>query len=69
MAIIKFSFVSYNMKGFQSGLVMARDLSMDWFQGFVHRRCEISLCTTEPTSVSWASSFNKHNVSEFFSIC
>lgn len=38
----------------------------DWLAGFLKRNPELSIRTPESTSASRATSFNKHNVSEFF---
>lgn len=43
------------------------EAGLDWFQGFMKHHPTISIRIPEATSLSRATSFNKHNVKEFFS--
>ncbi|ESO01824.1 hypothetical protein HELRODRAFT_160993 [Helobdella robusta] len=45
---------------------MKKTAGIDWLQGFMKRRPELSLRAPEATSLARAIAFNKYNVSEFF---
>ncbi|ESO09291.1 hypothetical protein HELRODRAFT_168253 [Helobdella robusta] len=45
---------------------MKKTAGIDWLQGFMKRRPELSLRAAEATSLARATAFNKYNVSEFF---
>lgn len=43
-----------------------RKAGLDWLNGFLKRNSHLSIRTPESTSASRATSFNKHNVGDFF---
>ncbi|KAB0801258.1 hypothetical protein PPYR_05612 [Photinus pyralis] len=44
------------------------EASYDWFRGFMERNGTLSIRRPEPTSLSRATAFNRHTVSQFFQL-
>ncbi|XP_049796624.1 uncharacterized protein LOC126213079 [Schistocerca nitens] len=61
-----YQFSSENKKKIPENWKKEGKAGNDWFRGFMRRHPELSLRTPEGTSISRGSSFNKHNVRQFF---
>lgn len=60
------SAVKFNAPNIPSSWHENRKAGPDWLTGFLKRNSHLSIRTPESTSASRATSFNKHNVGEFF---
>jgi len=58
--------IAFKVKMPQSWGRSHRCAGPDWFSAFLKRHNSLSIRTPEATSLSRASSFNRHNVNEFF---
>ncbi|XP_065569806.1 uncharacterized protein LOC136033107 [Artemia franciscana] len=56
-----------NNKTVPDSWINSKEAGIDWLAGFRARNPELSLRMPEATSLGRATSFNKHNVQEFFS--
>ncbi|CAH2088095.1 unnamed protein product [Euphydryas editha] len=64
--LLAFQFALKNNKKMPENWQKNEIASYDWIHGFIRRHSNLSLRVPEATSLSRATSFNKHNVSKFF---
>lgn len=64
--MLAYQFGKKNNKKIPYGWQVKEEATYDWFWGFMNRHKELSLRKPEATSLSRATSFNRHNVGTFF---
>ena len=64
---LAYNYAVANNKTVPDSWIDSKEAGIDWLAGFRARNPELSLRKPEATSLGRATSFNKHNVQEFFS--
>lgn len=66
MRRLAFEFAKANNKKMPSKWIEKEETTYDWLHGFMKRHRNLSLRVPEATSLGRSTSFNKHNVAQFF---